>query len=69
MTNLEFARRSRGWTQDQLGKFVKISPSFIALCEQRRGIPNPDQRVRLARALDLSPDLLLNEAVAVGATA
>lgn len=69
MTNLEYVRRTRGWTQSQLGRLrtVRISPSFIGLCEQRRGIPNDDQRERLARALDLRPELLLEEVAIVGA--
>ena len=69
MTNLEFARRSRRWTQVQLGHLhtVRISPSFISLCEQKRALPDESQRSRLARALDLSPELLLEEAVIVAA--
>ena len=68
MTHLEYARRQRGWTQAYLGRLrtVLIGPSFISLCELRRGIPNDDQRDRLARALDLRPELLLEEVAIVG---
>jgi len=35
---------------------------MIGLMEQGRAIPNDDQRTRIACALDLQPELLLEEA-------
>ena len=62
MTCLELARRVRGWTQRELGEHpkVRIHQSFISQLERGAGLPSPDQRQRLARALGVPPDNLLD---------
>ena len=69
MKKIELVRRNKRWTQSQLGRLrtVRISPSFISLIEQGRGIPNDDQRNRLAHALGIPPEQLLDD-VDVGDT-
>jgi transcriptional regulator with XRE-family HTH domain len=60
MTNLEYARRKRGWTQNQLSAVARISQSFISQIERRTGLPTPDQHARLAKALDIPAETLLD---------
>jgi transcriptional regulator with XRE-family HTH domain len=63
MTFLEYARRSKGWTQKQLGDHpaVRISQTFLSQCERGTGLPVPEQRARLARVLDIPPEKLLDQ--------
>lgn len=69
MTYLEFARRSRRWSQAQLAQLTDIDQKFISMIETGRGNPDPSQLQRIARALDLSPELVLKPVVVVGAAA
>jgi transcriptional regulator with XRE-family HTH domain len=68
--NIELGRRNKRWTQSEYGRRpdVRISPSFISLIELGRAIPNDDQRARLARALGIPPDQLLDDVDVPGAT-
>jgi transcriptional regulator with XRE-family HTH domain len=63
MTVLEFVRREKGWSQKDLGDLpaVRIHQVFISQCERGTGVPTPDQRVRLARALGVDPEKLLDQ--------
>jgi len=57
---IELARRTRGWQQWRLGQITRIHQSFISLIEKGQGIPTPDQAARLADALGLDPEHLLD---------
>lgn len=61
MIKMELARRNINLTQDELGTdpTVRIHQAFISLIELGKGIPTPEQRLRLARRLGLDPDDLL----------
>jgi transcriptional regulator with XRE-family HTH domain len=59
MLTLEYRRREKRWTQEQVGQLARIGQSFISLIEQGRFIPTPDQLARLGRALDIPPDEVL----------
>lgn len=61
MLNLELARRNKKWTQIELSLKTRISQTFISAIETGKAWPTPDQRDRLARALDVPPELLLEE--------
>lgn len=65
MTRMEFARRNLGFSQEQLGldPDVRIHQSFISLIELGKGIPTPEQALRLARRLGLDPVDLLKPVV------
>ena len=65
MTRMELARRNLNLTQDELGTdaTVRIHQAFISLIELGKGIPAPEQRLRLARRLGLEPDDLLKPAL------
>jgi transcriptional regulator with XRE-family HTH domain len=71
MTVLEFTRRDRKWSQKDLGDLpsVRIHQVFISQIERGVGIPTPDQRVRLARALGVAPERLLDPVVVTEETA
>src|SRR5262245_9934657 len=60
MTRLEFHRRRKKWTQQQLGDLTGILQGYISQFE-RGMMPGPGQRERLARALDVDPDRLLDQ--------
>jgi transcriptional regulator with XRE-family HTH domain len=59
---IEFARREKGWSQLELGNLptVKISQNFISMIERGQGLPTPEQRERIARALGVPPAKLLD---------
>ena len=58
-TNLEYIRRKRGWTQEQMGLVTRIPQCWISYFEIGRGLPDAAQLKRLAAALDLPPDQVL----------
>jgi transcriptional regulator with XRE-family HTH domain len=61
MTYLELARRRKKWSQHQLSDLTQVQQAFISMIERGRGIPSPEERARLARALDIPEDLLLKD--------
>jgi transcriptional regulator with XRE-family HTH domain len=63
MLHLEFARRRKQWTQAQLGAVVRIHQNFVSELERGVATGTPDQRERLARALDVDPATLLRPVV------
>jgi transcriptional regulator with XRE-family HTH domain len=56
---MEFARRHKGWNQRQLADLVRIHQYFISELERGLAVGEPDQRERLAKALDVDVDTLL----------
>jgi transcriptional regulator with XRE-family HTH domain len=65
MLLLEFARRQKKWSQQTLGDLptVRIHQTFVSQFERGTGVPSQDQRERLARALDVDPDRLLDPVI------
>ena len=58
---IEVARKHRGWTQRQLSDHSGVASTDISKIETGRYLPGPFQRQRLARALKLKPEQLLEE--------
>jgi transcriptional regulator with XRE-family HTH domain len=56
---LEVVRRDRAWTQRRLGDLTRIHQTHISAFERGEVAPTADQLRRLATALDVPPDLLL----------
>ena len=67
MLYLELARRQKGWSQRDLGDHpkVRIDRNFISLIERNLALPVPAQAERLARALDIPVELLLQTVAVV----
>ncbi len=65
MTVLEFTRREKGWSQKDLGDLptVRIHQVFISQIERGVGLPTIEQRQRLARALGVAPERLLDPVI------
>jgi len=59
MTNMEAARRQKGWSQYQLGGLTHIHQTWISAFERGRGIPTPEELSHLSRVLDVPADKLL----------
>jgi hypothetical protein len=59
MLYIELARRQKRWTQKDLGDTTRIDQHFVSMVKRRIGLPTPDQHERLARALDLPYEKLL----------
>jgi transcriptional regulator with XRE-family HTH domain len=61
MTNMEAARRQKGWSQKDLGDQprVRIHQTFISMIERGIGVPMPDQLARLSRVLNVPAEQLL----------
>ena len=52
-------RRTKGWSQAELARRLKISPSAVGMYEQGRREPSLDMLVALAELFDVSADYLL----------
>ena len=61
LTRLQAARLARGWSQEKLGLHpeVRIDQGFISMIERGEGLPTPSQAERLAKALGLTVETLL----------
>ena len=61
MTYMEYARRQKEWTQKDLGEHprVRIHQNFISMIERGAVLPMPDQRQRIAGALGIPAETLL----------
>lgn len=56
---MKVERLQRRWTQTQLGARAAVSASDVSRIESGRFVPYPNQARRLARALGLTVDELL----------
>jgi len=65
MRHIEFARRRKHWSQQQLAALVRLTQSNISAIERGVLLPTPEERERLARALDVDPASLLAPVAAV----
>ncbi len=61
MTRLEHERRRRRWNQTRLAYHARLAQSDISLIERRRLIPTPAVVNRIARALKLQPETILDD--------
>jgi len=61
MRRMKHERLQRGWSQVVLAYKAKVAVADISRIETGRGQPYPNQRKRLARALRLDPQTLLDE--------
>lgn len=61
MLYLELARRQKGWSQGALANHpkVRIDRYFISMIERGLALPVPAQAERLARALGVPVEMLL----------
>lgn len=61
LTNLQAARLARGWSQEKLGLHpeVRIEQGFISAFERHAALPTPAQAERLAKALGLTVETLM----------
>lgn len=62
MLMIELARRQKDWPQTKLSAETRIATHFISLIENGRGIPSEDQAKRLAHALGIPVETLLQPA-------
>ena len=69
MLRLKAERLKRGWTQNVLAYHARVQPAEISRFERGHARPYPGQAERLARALELTPDSLLDSVQAVEALA
>lgn len=65
-TRIAQLRKSKGWTQSQLAKEAKLSASTIAMYETSRRSPDKEALNKLATALRVNPNMLVDEAIATG---
>jgi DNA-binding XRE family transcriptional regulator len=63
MTPLEFARRSKGFSQIALGEAALVHPNTISLAETGASIPSRLTRARIARALEVDESMLFDDSV------
>ncbi|MCC6810674.1 MAG: helix-turn-helix transcriptional regulator [Deltaproteobacteria bacterium] len=57
-------RKERGFTQTELGSAIGSSHRMVVYYEVQGGNPPADVLLKLAKALDVSPDVLLGEETA-----
>lgn len=53
------SRRSRNLTQDKLAEMTGLSKSFIGCIENNTSIPSVESIVKIAEALEVTPDYFL----------
>jgi ribosome-binding protein aMBF1 (putative translation factor) len=58
---IEVARKQRKWNQTKLAAAAGMSTTDVSKIENGRFIPYPKQAERLARALKIKPEELLEE--------
>lgn len=61
MVKLKAERLKRGWRQEDLGFYARMSGADISRIERGWMKPYPGQAERLAKVLELDPEELLNE--------
>ena len=61
MVKLKAERLKRGWRQEDLGFYARMSGADISRIERGWMKPYPGQAARLAKVLALDPEELLNE--------
>jgi transcriptional regulator with XRE-family HTH domain len=66
MIKLKAERLKRGWRQEDLGFYARMSGADISRIESGRMLPYPTQIKRLCRVLGLQPDELLESVDAPG---
>ena len=61
LLGIQAKRNERGWSQEKLGNHpeVRIAQDFISRIERGEGLPTPDQARRLAKALGIPVETLL----------
>ncbi|MDO4742608.1 MAG: helix-turn-helix transcriptional regulator [bacterium] len=60
--NLRILRKSKGYTQGQLGKLLGVSASTVGMYEQNRRAPQSTMLKRISDVFNVSTDVLLLEA-------
>ena len=61
--NLRTKRKEHGFTQEKLAEIVDISPTHMSVIERGVKTPKLDTFVRIANALGVSADALLQDGV------
>ena len=56
-------RKSRGWSQAELGRRLQISPSAVGMYEQGRREPSLELLVEMTKVFDVTADFLLTGSV------
>jgi ribosome-binding protein aMBF1 (putative translation factor) len=69
MVKMRAERQRRGWNQTVLAFRAKVALADVSKFETRRATPYPGQRKRLARALNLDPETLLDEVTEISTPA
>jgi transcriptional regulator with XRE-family HTH domain len=66
-TVLQAKRQEKGWSQERLGLHpdVRIAQDFISRIERGEGLPTPAQAERIAKALGIPVETLLQPALPV----
>lgn len=59
--NIRKHRKAAGMTQEELAECCECANSFIGLIERAKSIPSVETVVRIANALNVTVDMLLNE--------
>lgn len=58
--NIRKRRETNGLTREKLAEMVDLSTSYVSALERGEKLPKLETFIRIANALDISADLLLN---------
>ena len=63
MNYMELARHQKGWSQQRLASDhqTQFDQPYISMVERGAGLPTPEQRQRIANALGIPAESLLEE--------
>lgn len=65
MSRMKAVRLLQGWSQQKVAFKANMSASDYSKIESGRLVPSPTQKARLAQALGLAPEALLEQVVLV----
>ena len=60
---IKAAREKKGMTQEQLAKWVELSPMHVSVIERGVKLPKLETLINIANVLDVSADVLLQDVV------
>ena len=61
MNKVRYERKKRGWRQEDLAHYAKLSVSDVSRYESGRMVPYPNHALRIAKVLKLKAEELMEE--------
>jgi len=63
---LQYLRKERGYSLEELAELANVSDTSIFFYERNERTPHKNTVIQLAKALDVDPDVLMNDEINIG---